>query len=199
MKPESIFFTIAGMCFGVIVGWVLASVDLSRERSTAPPVQAAASGERGPALDEARVQALTTILTNDPNNAGAAVQLAGTYFEAERYDDAVKWYQEALRIDPKNVEASTQLGMTYFFTQGADPALAQLDRSLEMSPNHPLTLLNKGIVLWRGKQDKEGAGRIWKQLIDVAPNSPEAEAAKTGLGALAGAPAGGAAAPQNGQ
>ena len=105
------------MCFGVLLGWVLATMNDSRITTTAPAAAAAAApqqepsagNERAPAqLDEGEVQALTTILTNDPNNAGAAAQLAETYFRAEKMEEAIKWYREALRLDPKNVNASTQ-------------------------------------------------------------------------------------------
>jgi cytochrome c-type biogenesis protein CcmH/NrfG len=193
MKSESIVLIVAGMVFGVVVGWVLASVNENRTAPAAQvsapaassPQQAAAGGDRQPpVLDEARVQALTQIIKNDPTNAGAAVQLGATYFEAEKFDDATKWYEEGVRLDPKNAEASSQLGMTYFLTKGPDAALKQLDRSLEISPNHPRTLLNKGIVLWRGKQDLKGAAAVWETLVQQAPNSPEAQAAKQGLEAI---------------
>src|SRR6188768_67569 len=131
MKPESIVLTVAGMCFGVLLGWVLATMNDSRLASApvaaaaAPEAAPSAGNERAPAqLDEGEVQALITILKNDPNNAGAAAQLAETYFRADRMEDAIKWYREALRLDPKNVNASTQLGMSLFVVQGAEPALA---------------------------------------------------------------------------
>jgi tetratricopeptide (TPR) repeat protein len=204
MKAESIVLTVAGMCFGVIVGWVLAGVEANRTAvapapqaaaaTASPQSQTAAGGERQtPVLDEARVQALTTIIKNDPKNAGAAVQLGATYFEADRFDEAIKWYEEGLRLDPKNADASTQLGMSYFIAKGPDRALEQFEHSLQISPNHARTLLNKGIVLWRGKQDLKGAAAAWKKLVEMAPNSPEGQAAKQGLDAIAAARQDGAA------
>jgi tetratricopeptide (TPR) repeat protein len=168
---------------------VLASLDVNRMPAAAPaPQAAAAAAERqAPQLDEGRVQALTTILESDPKNVNAVVQLGSVYLEAERFDEAEKWFQEGLRIDPKSADASTQLGMTYFFTKGPDPALAQFEHSLSLNPKHPRTLLNKGIVLWRGKQDLKGAEAAWTALVEAAPNSPEAEAAKQGLQAISGA------------
>ena len=47
------------------------------------------------------MQSLMTIIKSDPKNAGAAVQLGNTYFDAERYADAIKWYEESLRLDPE--------------------------------------------------------------------------------------------------
>ena len=66
-------------------------------------------------------------------------------------------------------------------------ALEQFEHSLQISPNHPRTLLNKGIVLWRGKQDLKGAAAAWETLVKMAPNSPEGKAAKQGLEAIAAA------------
>ena len=197
MKPESIVLTVAGMCFGVLLGWVLAT--LNDNRVATAPVAATtqqeppAGNEREPPkLDEAQVQALTTILNSDPNNAGAAAQLGELYFQAERLPEAIKWFREALRLDPKNVTASTQLGMSLFITEGAEPALAQFEQSLKIEPNHPRTLLSKGIVLWQGRSDRKGAADAWRQLVKAAPSSPEAQAAQQGLAALEGERAGGA-------
>jgi hypothetical protein len=90
MKAESIVFAVAGMCFGVILGWV---IGLSRQddasprsrRDAAPRPRRAGNPRQPPPLDEAKVQSLSTILKSDPKNAGAAVQLANTYFDAEQY------------------------------------------------------------------------------------------------------------------
>lgn len=194
MKSESIVLTVAGMCFGVIVGWLLANVDAdrtaARTQAAAPPAaQATAAGNerQPPVLDAARVQALTTILESDPKNAGAAVQLGATYFEAERFAEAIKWYEEGIRLDPDNADAIAQLGMSYFVTQGPDPALQQFEHSLRISPNHPRTLLNKGIVLWQGKKDLKGAAEAWEALVAAAPNTPEAQMAQQGLQAIGAA------------
>ena len=207
MKPESIVLTVAGMCFGVLLGWVLATMNDSRLASAAtatatvaPAAQQtpSAGNERAPAqLDEGEVQALTTILKNDPNNAGAAAQLAETYFRADQMQDAIKWYREALRLDPKNVNASTQLGMSLFVAEGADAALKQFDKSLQLDPKHARTLLSKGIVLWQGKNDLPGAEAVWRKVIEVAPDSPEAGLAQQGLQGITGR--GGRSAPPEGQ
>jgi tetratricopeptide (TPR) repeat protein len=62
------------------------------------------------------------------------VELANLYLDAERFEEAVRWYEEALKIDPKNVNASTDLGVAYYYTNQADRALAQFERSLEVDP-----------------------------------------------------------------
>jgi cytochrome c-type biogenesis protein CcmH/NrfG len=192
MKAESIVFAVAGMCFGVILGWVIGAQQASREAAPAAAAPVAAQGQGGgtresPPLDEARVQALMTVIKNDPTNAGAAVQLANVYFDAERYEDAITWYEEGLRLDPKNPDASTDLGISLYYTGQTDRALQQFETSLKIDPRHTKTLLNKGIVLAFGKQDLAGAEAVWKQVVALAPDSPEAQAARRGLEGLAAA------------
>lgn len=201
MKADSIVFTIAGMCFGVILGWVLGSQEAGRTMpvagQAAPAGQTAGNTQAPAALDEAKVQSLTTILNSDPNNAGAVVQLANTYFDGERYVDAIKWYEQAMTLDPKNVNASTDLGVSYYYTNQPDRALQQFEYSLQVDPKHTKTLLNKGIVMAFGKQDLAGASQAWQQVVELAPNTPEGEAAKRALEGVAAHTNGatGAAAP----
>jgi cytochrome c-type biogenesis protein CcmH/NrfG len=186
MKTESVLFGVAGMLFGVIVGWIIGTQQ--GEPARPAPVAQAAPAESGAGapqqravLDEARVQALQTIATNDPKNAEARVQLANVYFDGERYQDAIKWYEEALRLDPKNVNVSTDLGVSYYYTNQADRALKQFDHSLSVDPRHTKTLLNQGIVRAFGKQDLAGATASWQRVVELAPNSPEGQAAKRAL------------------
>jgi tetratricopeptide (TPR) repeat protein len=205
MRSDSIVFAIAGMCFGIILGWVIGTEQAAKrtaavlQPAAAAPQQAAGT-RQPPALDEGQVQALTTVLKSDPNNAGAIVKLANLYFDAERYQDAIDWYLKGLKIEPKNVDASTDLGVSYYYSGNTDAALKQFDYSLKLDPRHTKTLLNQGIVLAFGKRDLKGATDAWEKVVQIAPDSPEAQAAKQGLqGIAAAAGRGGApAAPAGG-
>lgn len=192
MKAESIVFAVAGMCFGVILGWVIGSQQTG-PRAAAPaaapteaaaPAAGAAAGagaSQTPVLDEAAVQRYQTILNSDPKNAGANVQLGNLYFDAQRYPEAIKYYEQAMTLDPTNVDASTDLGVSYYYSNRADDALRQFEVSLKQNPKHTKTLLNKGIVLAFGKQDLDGAAALWAQVVELAPGTPEAEAARRGI------------------
>lgn len=207
MKAESIVFAVAGMFFGVILGWVIgaqqaatrpaAQVALTPAPAAPAGGQASGTARRAPALDEGRVQALLTIVKNDPKNVGAHVQLGDAYFDAERYDEAIAWYERALKLDPKNVDASTDLGVSYYYTDRADRALDQFAYSLKLDPRHAKTLLNQGVVLAFGKQNLEGASEAWRKVIELAPNSPEGQAARRALEGVAAAHPEGNAGPPN--
>ena len=199
MKSESIVFAVAGMCFGVILGWVMAVQSNSQPTAKTEPVvgsPGAGNNQQTPVLDEARVQALTTILKHDPQNSNAAVQLANTYFDAGQYDDAISWYSHALSVDPKDVNASTDLGQSYYYVGQIDRALRQFDASLKIDPRHAKTLLNQGFVLAFGKQDLTAAVAAWKKAVELAPDSPEGAAARRALeGVSSAGHSGGATAP----
>lgn len=194
MKAESIVFAIAGSLFGLIVGWILGSQQtLSSGRTTgpAPQQQAAAQtpgGDGGsaqpPVLDENRVQAMRTVAEQNPRDPQPRVELGNLYFDAERYTDAITWYEDALKINPRDPNVSTDLGVAYYYTNQPDKAVAQFEKSLSFDPKHTKTLLNMGIVKAFGKQDLDGAAAAWQQVVALAPDSPEGQAAKKALEGL---------------
>jgi len=195
MKPESIVFAVAGMCFGVILGWVIGTGQAGPAApAAAAPAAQQAQQQQAPVLDEGRAQALKTIVDSDPQNVSAHTELANLYFDAERWDDAIQWYERTLEIDPRNADISTDLGVSYYYTNRPDQALAQFERSLEIDPKHTKTMLNKGIVLAFGKQDLQAAAEEWKKVVALSPDSAEGQAARRALEGVAAAHAGDATA-----
>src|SRR5262249_19247559 len=190
MKSDAIAFGIAGVLFGLIAGWIIGSQQATGRVTTASAPQAASapassgSASTRAVLDETKVSALKTVAERETSNARPRVELGNLYFDAERYDDAIKWYSEALKIDPKDANVSTDLGVCYYYANQADKALEQFAHSLAVDPKHAKTLLNLGIVKAFGKQDLDGAVLAWQQVMAVAPNSPEAAAAKRALDSL---------------
>jgi len=189
MKSDAIAFGIAGVLFGLIAGWVIGS-----QQSTARPAPAAAPQQasnapappapRAPVLDETQVTALKSVAEREPKNAQPRTQLANLYFDADRYEEAIKWYDEALALAPNDVNVITDLGVCYYYTNRPDKALELFNRSLKLDPKHTKTLLNVGIVKAFGKQDLQGASEAWQEVLKIAPNSPEAQAAKRALDSL---------------
>jgi cytochrome c-type biogenesis protein CcmH/NrfG len=201
MRKDAVLFGIAGVFFGVLVGWIMGAQQATGVVPGAVPASASAQPAAGsapqspPPFDEARAAQLKASADQSPSDANTRVQLGNLYFDAERYDDAVRWYEDALKVDPKNVNASTDLGIAYYYSNQPDRALAQFDRSLELDPKHSKTLLNIGIVRAFGKQDLDGAEKAWQRVLDVAPESPEAAIAKKGLDGLRAAHGQGGTAP----
>ena len=187
MRADAIVFGIAGSLFGLIIGWVLGTQQAARSAAVAAPVAQSApapqqQSQPGPVpIDPARVTALQDEAAKNPKDARPRVQLGNIYFDGEQYTQAISWYEQALAIDPRDANVSTDLGVAYYYTNQADRALQQFDRSLAIDPQHVKTLLNVGIVRAFGKQDLAGAGKAWQQVVDLAPDSPEGQAARKGL------------------
>jgi tetratricopeptide (TPR) repeat protein len=199
MKSDAIGFGIAGIVFGLIAGWIIGSQQ-GGGRETVPvqttaaaaPATAPASAPPPPLLDESKVTAFKSIAEREPANPKPRIELANLYFDSEKYDDAIKWYSEALKLQPNDVNVSTDLGVSYYYTNQADKALEQFSRSLQLDPKHAKTLLNIGVVKAFGKQDLPGAEEAWQKVVQLAPESPEAQAAKRALDSLRSAHPGGA-------
>lgn len=183
---------IAGVFFGVLVGWIVGSqqgAGRPAPQSVAAPAGSQASGsganpQVAPPLDESRASAMKMTAQQNPTDAVTRVQLGDMYFDAGRFQEAADWYEAALKIHPKDVNASTDLGIAYYYMNQPDRALAQFDRSLAVDPAHAKTLLNVGIVRAFGKQDLKGAAEVWQKVLVVAPSSEEARAARQALDGL---------------
>jgi tetratricopeptide (TPR) repeat protein len=189
MTRDSLVFGLAGTFFGVIVGWMVGTQATPPAAPAAPAAAASAPAAPGASqsaapFDAARATTLEQEARARPTDAAVRLQLGNLYFDAERYDQAITWYEAALKLDPKDVNLSTDLGVAYYYTNQTDRALAQLAHSLTLDPRHLKTLLNQGIVLAFGKQDLAGAQKSWEQVVAIAPDSEEGRRAKQGLDGL---------------
>jgi cytochrome c-type biogenesis protein CcmH/NrfG len=190
MKSDSIAFGVAGIAFGLIAGWIIGTQQAKPSQPASQPSATASSSpsdssNAAPAVvDETKVNALKSVAEKDPANARPRIELGNLYFDANRYDDAIVWYEQAVKLAPNDPNLSTDLGVCYYYTNQPDKALARFDASLKIDPKHVKTLLNVGIVRAFGKQDLAGATKAWEQVIAIDPNGPEGQAAKRALETL---------------
>jgi cytochrome c-type biogenesis protein CcmH/NrfG len=217
MKKESVALGVAGVLFGFLAGWIIGAQQAPPAFAPAPAGQQAGAPEpsaggpspqgrpeEAPKFDQAKVDALRQRATDNPKDAGVRAEIGNAYFDAERYPEAITWYEASLGLQPGNVEVSTDLGVSYYYANQSDRALAQFSRSLEIDPKHTKTMLNIGVVRAFGKQDLTGAATVWQQVVDLAPESAEGRAARRMIDAVrqahpdtgtSGPPSSGAGAP----
>ena len=194
MRRDAWVLAVSGAFFGVIVGWIMGSQGASgpaQTRLPEPTAQSTAGTGAPPStprvVDDNRVRTLEAAAARDAGDPAPRIELGDLFFDAERYADAIRWYEAAFALDSTNPNLSTDLGVSYYYTDDPDRALAQFARSLEVDPTHVKTLLNTGIVRAFGKQDPGGAVEAWQQVVDLAPESPEGRAARQAIDAMRGA------------
>jgi tetratricopeptide (TPR) repeat protein len=169
---------IAGVLFGIIIGYIIGSNQLEAGRASLPEASATAtaapSTQATSLVTENDLRPFRDMLARDPKDARAAEALGNKLYDAGRYAEAITYYQQSLGNDPKNVNVSTDLGTALYYAGRTDEALVQLQKSLAIDPQHAQTLFNLGIVKRDGKNDRQGAVAAWERLLAANPAYPEA-------------------------
>src|SRR5690349_13411023 len=130
VPKESVVFGIAGVFFGLLVGWMIGSQQGRPVGATATaPAPPSSQAQTAKPFDESRAAALRAAIEKDRGDVESRVQLGDLFFDAGRFPEAVKSYEDALAVNPKHVNASTDLGIAYYYMNQADRALAQFERS----------------------------------------------------------------------
>jgi tetratricopeptide (TPR) repeat protein len=160
--------------FGGLSGYIIAvatSPTAAAVKSVASPAAAAPAVA---AADESELRAYREILARDPKNTQAAVNAANLLYDAQRYQEAIGFYEQAIALHPSDINVSTDLGTALWYAGRPDDALARFDKSLALNATHPQTLFNVGIVRADGKHDYRGAIAAWETLLQTSPGYPEA-------------------------
>jgi cytochrome c-type biogenesis protein CcmH/NrfG len=192
MSRDNLVFLLSGVFFGVLVGWIFGSQRLAPAAApvaVAAPAQSAGNASQPqapPPLDEARATELQKVANAEPKNSAVRAELGNLYFDSERFDQAIPWYENALKLSPSSVEISTDLGVSYLYTQQTDRAIAQFENSIKIDPKHLKTWLNIGIAKAMVKGDAAGGEAAWRKVIEIAPGTEEAKRAQQGIDAIKG-------------
>lgn len=184
-------YVLAAVCLviGLPVGYLLrgsapakapAPAVATMPETQAPPTAAAATAPMPhstvPTLDDMkrmadkRAEPLLAKLKADPNNAELLNQTGILYRSAHQFKQAEDYFQKSLAIDPKNVNVRTDMAACMFYDGDVDGALAELQKSLTYDPKHAGTLMNIGIIKWKGKNDVPGAVASWQKLLKLNPD-----------------------------
>ncbi len=118
------------------------------------------------------VEFLTRANQLKPNDYDVIVQLGNSNFDADKYDEAEKWYTQALTRKADDVDVRTDLGLTFIFRQppNYDRAIQEFKRSLEVDPNHVQTLQNL-TVAYTKKRDGANAKLTLAKLESLDPTN----------------------------
>lgn len=187
MKREPMVFAVAGMIFGFVLGYMAAGLgdqpaSDSRPRPVAdasarmPPNAAAAPGAApdrpaGPA-DPDEVRTLENLAARDKQNAQVRIELGNLLMDHAQYEDAARWYREALLLKPADNDVRVDLGASLLNLGRGSDALAEFDAALKSDPGHKKALFNKGLALMQSGRPQEAVA-IWDDLLKRYPGDPQ--------------------------
>ncbi len=189
-KPAQTY-ALAAICLiiGLAIGYFLRGSASPTATAAAPDVtaqpaqnpHAGMAQQRMPSLDEMKQMAdkqaapLLEKLKTDPKNADLLNQIGTMYRATHQFKTAIDYYQKSLAINPKNAGARTDMASCLYYLGDSDGALAQLDKSLSYDPKHLGTLINIGIIKWKGKNDVDGAVVAWQKALKLNPDDQNRE------------------------
>ena len=162
---------VIGFLGGVFYSALQSGPTGSVQTTSAPPQpqQQQASGlTREQASDILRLE--QEVATN-PTNVDAWTRLGHVYFDTNNPAKAIRAYEKSLELRPDDPNVLTDLGVMYRRNGQPDKALAKFDRAIAVDPRHEQSRFNKGIVLRYDMNDREGAVKVWEELLAINPNA----------------------------
>jgi cytochrome c-type biogenesis protein CcmH/NrfG len=184
VKREPMVFFVAGMVFGCVLGYMLTNLgggDAPRPVALGEPSPGArtpAEPARGgtaaspSAPDPNEVTALESLAKRDKNDARSRVQLGNLYMDHSRFEDAIRWYQEALRLEPGKADVLVDMGACYVNMGKPEEGLKRFDEVLKKEPGHKKALFNKGVAFMESGRPRDAVA-IWEDLLKRYPDDPQ--------------------------
>jgi cytochrome c-type biogenesis protein CcmH/NrfG len=182
MRRETLVFTLAGVVFGFVLGYMAASWDVmprpALATATAPPAAGGNAPGAQPAasqpapLDADEARAMESLAARQPKDAAVRVELGNLYMDHQRWDEAIRWYREALGLAPDAPDVSTDMGACYVHSGRPADGLAEFDRVLAKNPDHRNARFNRGVALLALGRSVEAADG-WEELLKRHPDDPQ--------------------------
>ncbi|WP_315791483.1 tetratricopeptide repeat protein [Fischerella sp. JS2] len=108
-----------------------------------------------------------------PKDAFGYYQLGNVLFRQERKDEAIKQYQEAIRLDSKYALAHNGIGLVFASQEQWEAAIAEYNKALAINPNYGDALTNLAQALWEVGKREEAIASLEKALSAFkAQNKP---------------------------
>jgi Tfp pilus assembly protein PilF len=165
---------IAGLLIGFIAFGVIGGKSKTDNTATGPGQQPAVNYQQN-------IKLLEGMVTADPNNRNAWVELGHNYFDSQQPIKAIEAYDKALVLDPADPDVITNQGVMFRSLGWYDRAIDNFTRANEMKPTHPQSLYNLGIVYRYDLQDFAKAKEVWSRYIAMHPVGASTDQARAQL------------------
>lgn len=109
--------------------------------------------------------------TDTHHERDAVVGLAGVYTKLQKYEDAVRLYQQLTEKMPRSPLLFAQLGMAQSMLERNADAIASFEKAVELSPGSP-ELLGRLADLYRGAGRLDDAAARYKRILEATAPGP---------------------------
>jgi tetratricopeptide (TPR) repeat protein len=112
------------------------------------PAQQSAPAPHPKVMDKsAQIEAVKAALFDDPENPQLLAALGDSYFEAQRFQEAIPVYEKAIKANANDVDTLNDLALAYFYTGNPDSALTKLTKATSSAPDYKFAWLSTGYIL----------------------------------------------------
>jgi len=162
---------VVGFLGGIFYSAMQSGPTGSGQISSAPPPQ---QQQQAPGITQEQAKSILNLeqeVAVNPTNVEAWTQLGHVYFDTSNYAKAIRAYEKSLELNPGNANVLTDLGVMYRRNGQPDKGLEAFDRAIAVDPRHEQARFNKGVVLRYDMNDRDGAVKVWEELIKINPNA----------------------------
>jgi tetratricopeptide (TPR) repeat protein len=146
----------------------------TRQETAAPPQAGSVP------VDPAKVAALTTKVTANPQDTASLQALGDLYFASQDYRNATTWERKVLGVDPKNQVALLALGAAQFNLGNAVEAKKTWLTAADLYPNVAEVHYDLGFLyMSQTPPDNAKMQAEWKKVVAIDPNSNLAKTVAT--------------------
>ena len=120
------------------------------------------------------------IIELDPNNIQYYVKIGDlclfefkTDNNNEKFDEALEWYKEALKVQPRVGVVYDRIATAYYQKGNLDRAIENIARATEVTPNNISYRFTSGVLyqLRGGENDVAMAEQVFRTLLTAAPRN----------------------------
>ncbi|QQS34373.1 MAG: tetratricopeptide repeat protein [Acidobacteriota bacterium] len=186
MNKENLMYGVIGLLVGSIIGFTFANnVNRSYVGQVPAAANTAAPGSDptlppghpplapGGNSDTAMPQIAESIdkARNEPQNYEAQMTAADLYYQIQRFDDAAKFYEQAVKLRPKDAEPLIKLGNARFDGEQFAEAEKWYVKALEIDPKNLNVRTDLGLTFFlREPRDLDRAIKEFKAALAQKPD-----------------------------
>jgi len=191
MNKGNIMFGVFGLAVGLIVGFTCANsinkgdlgkVGAQSTSVTAPagnpampadhPPLGTSSGDATQTAPVAQVMESIEKAKQQPQNYEAQMTAADLYYQIQRFDDAAKFYEAAVKLKPNDAEPLIKAGNAYFDAEKYEIAEKWYTQALEKDPKNLAVRTDLGLTFFlRTPRDVDRAIKEYNVSLGIDANN----------------------------